>query len=138
MRLRYVLISFFFNAVFAVILALLASCSAPQDIDKQLNSSPEVKDSLVEQVAFQVDSSSLVSATMELVESQETPMQNGLELLNSNCVGCHNLAWFGQTEKSRAEWEKGLERMEAMGVNLSDAEKALLLDYLTAPDKPGK
>lgn len=138
MRLRYILISFLFNTVFVVILALLASCSAPQSMDKQLGSSPEVKDSLVEPVVFQVDSSSPVSATMELVESQETPMQSGQELLKSNCIGCHNLAWFDQAEKSRAEWETGLERMEAMGVNLSDAEKALLLDYLTAVDKSGK
>lgn len=49
---------------------------------------------------------------------------------------CHVPEWFDQIEKSPAEWEAVLERMKLLGVQLSDTEKDILLDYLAAADKP--
>jgi hypothetical protein len=39
-----------------------------------------------------------------------------------------------QIKKPRAEWEKTLAQMEAMGVHLDNSEKAVLLDYLALAD----
>ena len=90
----------------------------------------------MEHVAVQIDAGALVSTTTEPVASQAAPMQDGLELLKTHCAQCHVTAWFDQIEKPRAEWEEALARMEAMGVQLSDTEKDVLLNYLAVADKP--
>jgi hypothetical protein len=136
MRSRYLVVTLVFNGVFAVILALLASCSAPANIGTQIDAPPDVRDALVEDVVSQADAGGRVSATTELVASEATPMQDGLALLKSNCSGCHVIAWFDQIEKPRAEWEKAIDKMEAMGVRLSDTEKDILVNYLAVADKP--
>jgi hypothetical protein len=135
MRSRYLVVTLVFNGVFAVILALLAACSAPANIATQVDTRPDVRDVPVEDVASQVDAGARVSATTEPVASQATPMQDGLALLKSHCSGCHVIAWFDQIEKPRAEWEKVIDKMEAMGVRLSDTEKDILVDYLAVADK---
>lgn len=136
MRSRYLVVTLVFNAVFAVFLALLASCSAPANTGTQIDAPPDVRDALVEDVASQVDAGARVSATTEAAASQATPMQDGPALLKSHCSGCHVIAWFDQIEKPRAEWEKVIDKMEAMGVRLSDTEKDVLIDYLAVADKP--
>lgn len=135
MRSRHFLVTTIFGAVFAVILVLLASCSAPANSATPVDTPPDVRDVLVEDVASQVDAGARVSATTEPATSQATPMQDGLALLKSHCSGCHVIAWFDQIEKPRAEWEKVIDKMEAMGVRLSDTEKDILVDYLAVAEK---
>lgn len=132
MRPRYFFVTMISNVAFAVILTLLASCSGPPNIADQIEPRPDVRDALAEHVAVQDDT----GETAETVASQAAATQDGLTLLKTNCAACHVTAWFDQFEKTRSEWEMALDRMEAMGVQLSDAEKDILLDYLAVADKP--
>lgn len=129
-------ITIIFNAFFVVVLAMQASCAAPQSIATQTGSPPGARDALTEQITSQADASELVSAAREPDIYQGRLMQDGLTLLKSRCTMCHAPEWFGQFEKSPAEWETVLERMKSLGVQLSDTEKDILLDYLVAADKP--
>jgi mono/diheme cytochrome c family protein len=90
----------------------------------------------VEHVAAQVDDEPLVPATPEADTSQATSVKDGLEIVKTHCTQCHTTVQFDQIKKSPAEWESALERMEAMGVNLSGAEKDTLLNYLIVIGKP--
>lgn len=134
MRPKDLFVTIIVNAVFAAILALLTSCSMPKNTATQTVSPGDVRDALAEQVAFQVDTGTVVSTAERPVAPQDMPVQSGLSLLKSHCAGCHLPAWIDQIEKPRAEWEGILERMEAMGVHLSDTENDVLLDYLAVAD----
>jgi hypothetical protein len=136
MRPRHLSIPFIFGAVFAVILVLLASCSIPPNSATQVDSPNDVQDALVEHVAVQGDPGAIVSATMEPAASQAIPVPDGPALLKTHCVRCHVITSLDQIEKPRNEWENALARMEAMGVNLSDTEKEVLLNYLAVADQP--
>ena len=136
MRPRNFFITFIFGAVFAVSLTLLTSCTAPPSTVNKVVPPPDARDALTEHIASQVDGNEPVSAIGEPDSDQGTLMQDGLTLLKSHCTTCHAPEWFGQIEKSPAEWETVLERMKSLGVQLSDTEKDILLDYLVAADKP--
>jgi hypothetical protein len=136
MRPRYFFVTMVSNVAFAVILTLLASCSGPPDIAHPIEPPPDVRDAQADQIAFQDDTGEPISETTETILSQATPMLDGMTLLNSNCSACHVTAWFDQIEKTRPKWEMALDRMEGMGVQLSDAERDILLDYLAVADKP--
>lgn len=136
MRPRYFFVTMIFNIIVAIVLTLLASCSGPPTIADQMEPQPEDRDALADHAAVQDDTGEPISETAETVASQATATQDGLTLLKTYCAACHVTAWFDQIEKSSSEWEMALDRMEAMGVQLSDPEKEMLLDYLSAADKP--
>ena len=136
MRPRYFFVTMIFNVIVAIVLTLLASCSGPPNIADQIDPQPDVRGTLAEHAAVQDESEEPISETAETVLSQVTPIQDGLTLLSTHCAKCHVTTWFDQIEKTHSEWEMALDRMEAMGVQLSDAEKDILLDYLSAADKP--
>ncbi len=71
-----------------------------------------------------------------LFVNEETSLQDGASLLNSRCARCHTVELIKQTKHTRAEWGNTLAQMEKMGVTLSDDEKIVLIEYLTAVDKP--
>jgi hypothetical protein len=140
MQPRYYFVTIIFTAVSAVILALLASCSMPPDTTAQIDSSLDNREALVEHNTSQVEAGALVSATSrpttEPVASQVTPTQDAQALLHLHCARCHAATWLDHIEKPRAEWQKVLERMEVMGVHLSDTDKDVLLEYLSVAGKP--
>jgi hypothetical protein len=129
-------IAFICDAVLIALLAMQASCAAPPGIGTQIASPPDAREARMENTASQADGGELVPAIRELDAVQETPMQDGPALLKSHCARCHATAWFDQIDKSRAEWETVLERMKSLGVQLSDTEKDILLDYLVAANQP--
>ena len=129
-------ITIIFNLVFAVFLAVQASCATAPSIATQTVSTPDARDALMGHVASQADAGELVSTIKEPDAVQGTPMQDGLKLLTTHCAGCHATTWFDKIEKPRAEWDLVLERMKSLGVQLSNTEKDILLDYLAIADKP--
>lgn len=89
-----------------------------------------------EGVGVQAEAQARPSAATEPAESQVTQSQNGSSLLQTYCAQCHQVRLLEQTRRPRAGWERILSRMERHGVRLSEAEKSILLDYLTVPEKP--
>jgi cytochrome c5 len=71
-----------------------------------------------------------------LVVTQATSLQDGDSLINSRCARCHTVELLKQTKQTRAEWENTLAQMANTGVNLSDEEKIVLIDFLTDIDTP--
>jgi hypothetical protein len=51
-------------------------------------------------------------------------------LLQDRCTECHALNRTTSARKSREQWDETVSRMIGYGVELSDEEKAALLDYL--------
>ncbi len=60
----------------------------------------------------------------------------GPVLLEERCTACHNLARVESAQKSRESWADTVDRMIGYGVELSDAERTILLDYLVATYGP--
>ncbi len=81
------------------------------------------------------DGSSNLS-TQVPIPSAEAALQDGQLLLQTRCTQCHPLQKILQVKKTRTEWEETLTKMESFNVKISDAEKKVLLDYLTTVDHP--
>ncbi len=74
-----------------------------------------------------------------VTETDETGLsseQDGRTLLQAHCAQCHSVKLLERSNMPRAQWESTLTRMETHTGHLSDVERATLLDYLAAPDKP--
>lgn len=63
----------------------------------------------------------------------------GSTLTETKCKICHELQHIRRTPLSRGEWADNLKNMKERGTPMTDAEMALILDYLSAyynRDKP--
>lgn len=58
------------------------------------------------------------------------PLADGAMLLTERCTSCHNLDRVTGAPREREEWAQVIARMVGRGAELSDAEQAILLDYL--------
>ena len=95
----------------------------------------DVTNDLVKSDDLQIDAGTGNPTGKKSDEIQVTPQQDAHLLLENHCSQCHLTQTLEQDKKSRADWETILEKMEQLGVQLDDAEKAILLDYLAASDK---
>ena len=59
------------------------------------------------------------------------PVADGPTLLNSRCSNCHSPQRGLTTRKTPAEWEQTVTRMIGKGAKVNNAEKAVLVDYLS-------
>lgn len=75
-------------------------------------------------------------STLGPTSSPKAASPDGPSVLQDRCTQCHSLAPIQRVKKTRAEWAKTLSRMESLGAKMSDAEKTILLDYLSAAEKP--
>lgn len=57
---------------------------------------------------------------------------DGATLLRERCTGCHGLERVEGTRKTPEEWEQTVDRMIRRGAKLSEAERAVLIEYLAA------
>jgi mono/diheme cytochrome c family protein len=60
------------------------------------------------------------------------PVDEGRALLEERCTVCHTLDRVERSQKSREEWVSTVARMVENGAQLTDAERAVLIDYLAA------
>jgi cytochrome c5 len=60
-----------------------------------------------------------------------TPAIDAASLLDTRCSVCHPSTRAKTAQKTQAEWEQTVTRMIGKGAQLTDAEKAALVDYLT-------
>lgn len=58
------------------------------------------------------------------------PAADGAALLDERCSACHSAGVPKQLKMSRSDWDKTVSSMVGRGAKLTDAEKAVLLDYL--------
>jgi hypothetical protein len=114
------------------IFILLVACAAPPAVQQPADQAAGLRETPLVTEAGQVSGSAPVSA--DPAGPQAAPMLTGAEILSSLCARCHLPALLEQIEKPRAEWEAILERMAGQGVQLSEPEKDILLDYLAAAD----
>jgi cytochrome c5 len=68
--------------------------------------------------------------TAEPYEAEPPADAPGKVLLETRCVGCHDLGPVEKEKADRAGWEKVVDDMIEKGAKLNDEEKATLLDYL--------
>lgn len=59
-----------------------------------------------------------------------------VRIYEEHCGSCHVLSTIKRYEKSPRQWERTIDRMRLLGVEISDEEKAVLRDYLSPPAKP--
>ena len=58
------------------------------------------------------------------------PTIDGKELLDSRCASCHSVSKVTGTTATAEEWDAIVTRMIAKGANLTEEEKAILVQYL--------
>jgi hypothetical protein len=76
------------------------------------------------------DSGALLLPTAETgIVSGERPL-NGPAIMEEHCSGCHAIQVLELNRKSRSDWEITLEKMKEFGLQLSQEEQDILLDYL--------
>jgi len=73
-------------------------------------------------------------ARVEATPGETQISEPGQILFERRCSSCHVLQQFAGSEKSLAELEDALMRMEAMGVMLDEVDKVTLLEYLANLD----
>jgi cytochrome c5 len=135
MRPRDLLVTIIFVTFFSVSIVLTTGCSVSLKTATQTNSTSVVINDLVKSDDLQIDAATANPTDKKSAEIQVTPPQDGHFLLENHCSQCHLTQTLEQNKKSRADWEKILEKMEKLGVQLDDAEKVMLIDYLAASDK---
>lgn len=60
----------------------------------------------------------------------ETAALSGDQLIAERCTVCHNVDLITQSSSSSDQWEALVTRMISKGAQLTDAEKAVLVEYL--------
>ena len=70
--------------------------------------------------------------------SQDLPPGTGVELANAKCVTCHEADLIMAQRLSKQGWTREVEKMVRWGAAVSDAEKAILVDYFSANFAPRK
>ena len=62
---------------------------------------------------------------------EQAPAQDGATLLEARCSTCHSADRAKQVTKTRDGWEQTVTSMINRGAQLTEAEKVVLVDYLT-------
>lgn len=136
MKPRYSLIVAFVIAVPLVLLVLNTADSGSPGIIPTATPTSDSANGQVERGGEPVETNTHLMATPEAAETMTMPESDGTTLLQTYCAQCHSVKLLEKTRMSRANWEKTLSRMERYSDLTSDAEKLLVLEHLTAPDKP--
>ena len=127
---------FFAIAIVVVVLVLFIANSIPASAVPSTNSTSSVQAATEKPGEIQTEVGALNATVQEPDVSQATISQNGLSILESNCVRCHTNQWLMKIKKTRAEWDKTLTQMEIKGVYLNDTEKEDLINYLVQNVEP--
>ncbi len=83
-------------------------------------------------VACGSSSSEPTQAPLEdTITPTEAPAIDGAALLETRCSTCHSVDRATRLTKTADQWDQTVTRMIGNGAQLTDAEKAVLVDYLT-------
>ena len=67
----------------------------------------------------------------ETASPEQAPAQDGATLLEARCSTCHSADRARQVNKTRDGWDQTVTSMINRGAQLTEAEKVVLVDYLT-------
>ncbi len=132
------LITIIFLAIISiVIIVLFAACSIPANTKLLNDSSSEYREALADPLDSQVVNPANPTSTTVTLETPTVIPQSGARLLlEKHCTRCHLTQWIEQIEAPSTEWESIMAQMERLGVNLSEDEKGVLLNYLATTNVP--
>lgn len=68
--------------------------------------------------------------------SQDLPAGAGVELVRDKCLLCHEADLIVSQRLSKPGWVREVDKMIRWGADVSDAEKATMVDYLAAKFAP--
>src|SRR5207247_1164472 len=70
--------------------------------------------------------------------AQALPEGEGKALVETRCVGCHDLSNVTRSAYTRVEWLDNVHKMRNVGAKVSDAEMQTIVGYLARafPEKP--
>ncbi len=68
--------------------------------------------------------------------ASDLPIGIGAEVARNTCLSCHEADLIRQQRLTRAGWDRELDKMIRWGANVAPAERAVLLEYLTANWNP--
>ena len=68
----------------------------------------------------------------------QLPEGSGKALVETRCVGCHDLSGVTRSSYSRVEWLDNVHKMRNVGAKISDSEMETIVDYLARsfPERP--
>ncbi len=69
-------------------------------------------------------------------EDSGATASEGAVLLEDRCTLCHDLGRVEGASKTREEWDANVARMVSKGANLTEDERTVLAEYLTATYGP--
>lgn len=133
MRPRHTFFTMFVASILGVLLVLLVAHLKPAGTIPPTVSTSGGLDGPMDVRGVQENAGVPDFETKEPIASKVTPPPDGASLLESHCIRCHTVQWIKQYEKPRTDWERILMQMAAKGAFLNEAEKVVLLDYLTDP-----
>jgi cytochrome c5 len=85
----------------------------------------------------------VVLAAIGVVRAQDTAADKGEQIQNGACLSCHDLRPIQTAAYDKAGWTMAVDSMIQKGAEVKDADKPVLVDFLTRnhgplPDGPGK
>lgn len=85
----------------------------------------------------------ILVAWASIASAQTKPLPPGpvQAKVKAACTQCHNAARITEQHMTRQEWSDQLDKMIALGAEVSDADRPLFLNYLSknfGPEKGGK
>lgn len=129
---RHLFISIIFVLIVAVMIVIADSGSLLPGVGTSISPTSDARKLPAERTEPQVEASVLPDSSPVPAETQVESQDVGKELFQRECAKCHAINLLLEIKKSRAEWEKTLAYMNGMGVDIDEAEKGILLDYLSA------
>jgi len=63
--------------------------------------------------------------------ASDPPPGPGLELIQSSCVGCHDISMITSKRKTREEWSATIGLMADRGAEVTPEEMQIIEDYLS-------
>ncbi|MGA9510961.1 MAG: hypothetical protein WBV55_20235 [Candidatus Sulfotelmatobacter sp.] len=94
-------------------------------------------------IAFKPFALLLFASTLALAQAPEGPAKPlppgpALPKVKAGCLQCHNSSRITDAHFSRTQWSDELDKMVGLGAVVPDADRKVLLDYLTANFGPLK
>ncbi|MEI6419196.1 MAG: cytochrome c [Sphingomonadales bacterium] len=70
------------------------------------------------------------AAAPDAIDLTPLPPGPGRELVGAKCSSCHNLAIVAGQRRDRVAWEQTIDQMMGRGAEISDADFAVIANYL--------
>ena len=115
-----------------------------KEVEKMMRWGAEIKDSDKEQLVdflalnFPARAFSKEPPPIPTPAAKATAIASGKTIFETKCLTCHGEDLVKQQRLSKAGWTKEVEKMMRWGTEISDEEKAHLIDYLSSEMKSGK